>query len=358
MKGTGLLGENLIFLVSQPRAGSTLLQRILGRHREIHTIAEPWLMLPPLYAMKPDGYQAEFDWSLAWRANQDLINALPKGDRDYLEGLRRMYSFLYGRLLNESGKRLFLDKTPRYHLILPELHQLFPRARFIILIRNPLAVLCSLINTWSIFMLYQYKNDLLKAPGLLIEGIQVIGKRAFLVNYETFLSNPGEESKRICDWLEIEYNTGMLDYASNALLQDLGFGDKIGISQHNRPEVSNVYKWVSSLDHPQIWRLAHEYLIFLGENVLAQMGYSYNELMSTLDAQKPSALSRLATISLLKLLQKQVGETSRMRRAITRFSLSINRKGILSTALSGIRRIPEWRTLGHLSSSSTIKSKK
>lgn len=40
-------GENLIFLISQPRAGSTMLQKVLGSHPEIHTVSEPWVALPP-----------------------------------------------------------------------------------------------------------------------------------------------------------------------------------------------------------------------------------------------------------------------------------------------------------------------
>lgn len=59
-----------MFLISQPRAGSTLLQRILGSHPDIHTVSEPWLMLQPLYALRPDGYRAEYNEHLARNATQ------------------------------------------------------------------------------------------------------------------------------------------------------------------------------------------------------------------------------------------------------------------------------------------------
>ena len=35
----------LVFLLSLPRSGSTLLQRLLAAHPQVHTVAEPWLML-------------------------------------------------------------------------------------------------------------------------------------------------------------------------------------------------------------------------------------------------------------------------------------------------------------------------
>ena len=52
--------KNLIFLISQPRAGSTLTQRILGSHQDIHTISEPWIMLHPFYALRDKGCQMEY----------------------------------------------------------------------------------------------------------------------------------------------------------------------------------------------------------------------------------------------------------------------------------------------------------
>jgi len=55
------LGEDLIFIISQPRSGSTLLQRILGGHPEIQTSAETWLLLHPTYAFRDSGIETEYD---------------------------------------------------------------------------------------------------------------------------------------------------------------------------------------------------------------------------------------------------------------------------------------------------------
>ena len=106
-------GDNLIFLISQPRAGSTLLQRMLATHPEIYTTSEPWLMLHPLYALRPEGYEAEYNADWAQSAVRDFLQALPGGEDEYLEGVRRMYTYLYERAFAGSGKRYFLDKTPR-----------------------------------------------------------------------------------------------------------------------------------------------------------------------------------------------------------------------------------------------------
>ena len=54
--------------------------------------------------------------------------------------LRRilMYSHLYNCALKDTGKKFFfLDKTPRYHYIISEIYRTFPKAKLIILLRNP-----------------------------------------------------------------------------------------------------------------------------------------------------------------------------------------------------------------------------
>ena len=76
----GVEGQNLIFLISQPRAGSTMTQRILGSHPDICTVSEPWLMLHPLYAMRPQGYEAEYH---AWEARVALKNFFEEDLKDF-----------------------------------------------------------------------------------------------------------------------------------------------------------------------------------------------------------------------------------------------------------------------------------
>ena len=51
--------QHLIFLISLPRSGSTLLQRIIGGHKDIHTTAEPWLMLHPFHALKAEKIKSQ-----------------------------------------------------------------------------------------------------------------------------------------------------------------------------------------------------------------------------------------------------------------------------------------------------------
>ncbi len=59
------LGDNLIFIISLPRSGSTLLQRVLGGHDDVVTSSEPWIMLHPVYGRRDKGISTEYsaDWA-------------------------------------------------------------------------------------------------------------------------------------------------------------------------------------------------------------------------------------------------------------------------------------------------------
>ena len=134
-------GENLIFLISQPRSGSTLLQRLLAGHPDIQTSAETWLMLHPVYGLRAQGIETEYRADWAATGVSEFLDNYADGRETYLSGIRSFAQTIYGNVLNSSGKKYFLDKTPRYTMIVPELVELFPAARFVLLFRNPLAVL-------------------------------------------------------------------------------------------------------------------------------------------------------------------------------------------------------------------------
>ncbi len=303
----GSQGQNLIFLISQPRAGSTLLQRILGGHPAIHTSSEPWLMLHPLYALRSNGYQAEYNEQLAQRALQDFLEQLPNGENEYIEGVRQMYTYLYERALINTNKQYFLDKTPRYYFIISELHQIFPQAQYITLIRNPLAVLCSLIRkregNW--FLLYRNKYDLLQAPYLLLNGIEQLKKQVTVIYYEQLVKNPGHEIWRICQKLGLDFVPAMLEY-NNFDFSNWSFGDQGEINRHAQPVLQNVEKWVSDLDDPQTWQLANDYLQFLDEETVQRMGYSFKELERILKAHRPHKVRLWRKLTLSQLLSKPV----------------------------------------------------
>ncbi|MGD9226099.1 MAG: sulfotransferase [Desulfobacterales bacterium] len=284
-------GDNLIFLISQPRAGSTLLQRILGGHPEIHTTAEPWIMLHPLYALKKNGLVAEYDSNLAGQGLEDFLMQIPEGTGLYIRALRQMASVLYDRMTELSGRTFFLDKTPRYYYIIPELYQVFPKAKFIFLLRNPMAVMSSTLSTWFENRPQNLKkslnyHDLTKGPHYLVEGIKILGKDGIIVHYEELVKNSNQIINDLCDRIGIPFNEHMLAYGKHRVPRGR-FGDANTIHRHSKPVLDYVDKWVENLAGPGLIDFANEYLALLGADLITKMGYSYREIENKINSAIP-----------------------------------------------------------------------
>jgi hypothetical protein len=81
---------------------------------------------------------------------RELVAGLPGGEQDYLAALRAYTDALYERLLEASGCRFLLDKTPAaYALVLDFAVKLYPKARYIVLTRNPMAVWSSFVQSFN-----------------------------------------------------------------------------------------------------------------------------------------------------------------------------------------------------------------
>ena len=108
-------GSNVVFLLSSPRAGSTLLSAILNRHSRILCPAEPWFLLSlhALYHGTGTGIAA-YDQRLADIGLRELV-----GEDEFLRAARAFASSVYGSRLAAAGRSVFVDKTPRYYHILP-----------------------------------------------------------------------------------------------------------------------------------------------------------------------------------------------------------------------------------------------
>lgn len=308
-------GSDLVFIACQPRSGSTLLQRMLGGHPAVHTVSEPWIMLPSAYTLKGSGMDAEYDAQLAQTGIRTFWESLPEGRDDYVEGMRRMYGFLYQRALETTDARFFLDKTPRYYLILSELKEIFPEARFILLLRNPLAVLSSILRTWvgkQWTRLERHKEDLLKAPGLILDAIiggELDGK---IIHYEDLVRNPQSGVARICEYLGIEVEPNIVEYESDDQ-EKWTLGDPNSIYNHSTPQTKSLDKWTHP-DDAQQWRLMSDYMSELGEDTFEALGYEFDECRRKLEAVRPSQSKLRYTASLNWLLEYQEQSPSYWRR--------------------------------------------
>lgn len=273
-----------IFIFSLPRSGSTLLQRMLMSHSDIASLAEPWILLPLFYAQKTSGNYTEYNQAWSKEAVSDFIEAFPKGSTDYQEALRAFVLGLYSKhCLNEES--YFLDKTPRYYLIIKEIAETFPDAKFIFLFRNPLEVLASILSTWSnnsLMKAHVYETDLKIGPKLLAQGYANLKHRAHQLDYKNLLANPHQELVNLCEYLNIPFEEKMI--SGFAKMRPKGrMGDTIGTNKYENLSTETHQKWTRYIDSVVFKRFFTQYIDSLDRSILLELGYEKETLLSEIN---------------------------------------------------------------------------
>ena len=283
-----------LFLLSLPRSGSTLAQRILAAHEAIATASEPWILLPYLYTLRERGAYAEYNHRVLVRAVEDFCNVLPRGRDDYLAEIRELAVRLYCKA-SPAGTRYFLDKTPRYHLVSDEIVALFPDAGYLLLWRNPLAVVASLIETWAggKWNLYRFKVDLFDGIESLFRTYERHEDKVHAVRYEALVSRPEETWTDVFRYLGLPFDDSILSRFAKVELAGR-WGDLAGTRRYAGVSSEPLERWKRVLNNPVRKTWCRRYLRWIGRERLAVMGYDLDALTAELDAL-PASYRRVAS---------------------------------------------------------------
>jgi len=282
------MDEKLIFLISLPRSGSTLLQHILANHSKIASSAEPWVLLHNLYAIKTGKTKAEYNSHIGAVALNDFINQTKYKQEDFYEAVKLFSNKLYSSFLENTNKDIFLDKTSRYHLVIEEIVKIYPDAKFIFLVRNPLDLFASYIETMveeNILRLCEdgIRDDLLYGYSNLLKGIDLLKDNSIIVKYESLIKSPEQTIKSILNYLNLDFETGILDYNKEGTILKGKLIDPKSIHIHTKPVNNYIDKWREKLPNQHSLYLAKSFLDSLDSKVLSKLGYDLEKYKSFFD---------------------------------------------------------------------------
>lgn len=241
--------KKLIFIIGPPRSGSTLLQRMLGLHNSVMTHPEPHIITPLAHL----GYyenvdKAPYDHINATQAIREFVEDLPSKEHDYLDACRAYTNTLYGKMLDQSGKKLFLDKTPAYALVLPFLTKLYPDAHYLVLTRHPLAIFSSYANSFfdgDYEAAVSFNNILGRYIPAMARFLRQ-DKIGFIhVRYEDLVSAPEQKLAEIFSFLGLPEQLDVIDYGLHKHLEK-SYGDP-KVKHRTRPTKDSVDKWANEL---------------------------------------------------------------------------------------------------------------
>ncbi|MCA1500351.1 sulfotransferase [Bradyrhizobium sp. NBAIM14] len=287
------------FLLGLPRSGTTLLAHLLQHHPDIVAPPEPWLMLA-VEAFGRVDQRHPAGGSLIEAATSEFLGRI-----DSTIPSRAFADAAYDQYLAQAGKRIILDKTPRYWMALEFLESVYPEAPHILLMRNPYAIAASLKSTWGVPLRAESSHPvsvsslvdlMLRLPDGIITSLAdlVLGlpklaahrtrPRTQFVQYELFVAHPDEEIRRLlrglgCDPAAVA-SAGMrqADY-----LRSSSFGDR-KILERNAVDQSSVKAWQSQLSVEEMQTVTD----LVGAELLLELGYE-QELVH---AQQAGVLDR------------------------------------------------------------------
>jgi len=249
-------------------------------YSDIASVAEPWILLPLVYSFKVTGTISEYSHRICQIAHEDFIANFPNGYDDYYDSMRDLVLDLYKKQCS-NNECYFLDKTPRYYLIISEIAQIFPDAKFIFLFRNFAHIYSSILKTWGKSSFKQFHAnhiDLYEGPKHLSEGYKLLKNRAYALKYEDFVINPQKHTEEICKYLNIKYDSHILNQISSQNTNGR-LGDSIGIKRYKEISQDSLNKWSEVFNTYCKKKFLYRYINSIDEEIFVVQGYSKNEIL-------------------------------------------------------------------------------
>lgn len=205
-------GHNMIFAGGCPRSGTTLLQRVIGAHPEVFSDQEFQILPSHLIGLR-----------------QALTGNIRSGNIDRIvdnetvdDALRNFVATIFYKKLTETGNRVFCEKTPSNALIIPELFELFPESRFILILRNPRDIVNSFKGVRQ-----RYLSQSLRPPRFVrsvATSVEEVNRyfnesikaarsdsRVLTIYYEDLVGTPEIMIRKICDHTGLSFTQEMLE---------------------------------------------------------------------------------------------------------------------------------------------------
>ncbi len=300
--------KQIIFLISAPRSGSTLLQKLLVTSENINTAAEPWWLLPLLRYKSNQGYES-YNKRIASKAIQDFDEYVNRKTGSSLDNeIAKMVQAVYGSLAPDSG--YFLDNTPRYYLIIYELRELFPQAKFIFLIRNPLEILASKLSSHNVTFhaYYKYKIDLYEIVNSITNSLHNREDNIFHLDYNELIVSESKCVMKLSSFLHLN------DIDSTKINQvevDGIMGDPKAMTQNEGIRLEKSF-WYNAIDSPV------KYLVF--KKIFSEIPDDYFHFSGTSKSSIKNDFKKISWLAYVNFWQGTIDGLALIRSYLTKHS--------------------------------------
>ena len=272
--------QNLLFIIGNPRSGTSLFRIMLTNHSDICVPPECgfihwWSAKYGNWSKKDNTAQSisNFINDLktskkieTWNLNFDelKVSVLNKQPQDYATLCKLVIKF-YARPLSSTLKYLG-DKNNYYISHLDELYKISKSAKFLFITRDGRDVACSYKNIKKVKSNSPYKPNLpcsiesianeWSTNLYIIESFKnkLNTDQKYSIRYEDLLTNTENTLQTICDFLNIEFDENMLSYADNNKKRRQEPEELMAwkLKTYQKPDTSNIGKYKLELSRDEI----------------------------------------------------------------------------------------------------------
>lgn len=237
--------KGIIFVVGASRSGTTMLNRILGKHpsiaamNELHYFGDLFEFganqrlfqgkrLVDTVAKLFARYRRGLWYDRLVEGDSESAKTIVNDIRGPMDGKELFYRFIE-QVAKETGASLVAEQTPRNIYYAADLLEAYPDARVLHIVRDPRAVIASQKRRWTRRSALNAKNiPMLEAVREWLNyhpyTMSLLWKKAFTagrgveasdrymrVRFEDLVEDPWQVVGRVCGFLGVSFEKGMLE---------------------------------------------------------------------------------------------------------------------------------------------------
>ncbi len=205
-----------IFIVGVHRSGTTLLRFMLSSSPRLYIPPESDF-IPRFFGSNPTGtlseariahlldvifgrYRLVKEWQGERPTVQQFVAAMPgRTPADFLDTL-------YGTYARQHGAARWGDKTPIYASYVDLIHEIFPTAQFVHIVRDGRDVALSMLDKWAheihIDVYFSTRNWVRRIRQAQASGARLGPDLYYELRYEDLVADPEAELRPLCDFLD------------------------------------------------------------------------------------------------------------------------------------------------------------
>jgi hypothetical protein len=231
------------FIVGCGRSGTTLLRTMLSQHPQVAIPLESLFIIDYLRARPKPAFSLQKLMACEYELVEWGLEVVP----DDLKGCvtaKELVDRVHELYMRKHGKTIWGQKTPRFVRYGELLKANYPQAKFIHLIRDPRAVVSSLIRSNvhqsnAYFAARRWLKDV--KAGLALK--EEYPADVLEVRYEDLVSKPEGILQQVCAFLGLSFDPAMLEYQDAGATEYGGYYEKVHSNLKERPNANRIEAW-------------------------------------------------------------------------------------------------------------------